>query len=86
MRVQTTAGPLRAITFAINRKSDAYVSGMPAEEIADALAAAVGHRGSMAEYLYNTVKHLEELGIDDQSLWRLQELVAERIEAAMAAR
>jgi cation transport protein ChaC len=80
--VQTIAGPLRAITFVIDRKNDAYVAGLSTEEIADVLAVAVGHWGSMAEYLHNTVKHLEELGIDDRSLWRLQELVAERIETA----
>ena len=34
----------------------------------------------MADYLYMTVKHLEEHGIHDRHLWRLQELVAERIE------
>ena len=83
--VQTTAGPLRAITFTIDRKGEAYVGGLTAEEIANALATAVGHRGSMAEYLHNTVKHLERLGIDDRLLWRLQEMVAERIEAATAA-
>jgi cation transport protein ChaC len=83
--VETAAGPLRAITFAMDRKSDAYVDGLSAEEIADVLAVAVGHWGSMAEYLHNTVKHLEELGIDDRFLWRLQDLVAERIEAASRA-
>jgi len=36
----------------------------------------------MADYLYQTVKGLEDLGIHDPHLWRLQELVAERIEAA----
>ena len=80
--VKTAKGPLRAITFAIDRKSDAYVSGLSTEEIGDVLAAAVGHWGSMAEYLYNTVRQLEALGIDDRLLWRLQELVAARIEAA----
>ncbi len=84
--VQTAAGPLRAITFAMDRNSDAYVSGLSIEEIADVLAVAVGHWGSMAEYLHNTVKHLEELGINDRFLWHLQELVAERIEAARQAR
>lgn len=44
------------------------------------LATACGFRGSMAEYLYSTVNHLEELGIHDRHLWRLQELVADRIE------
>ena len=42
----------------------------------------LGMWGSMAEYLRNTVEHLEELGIHDRQLWRLQELVAEQIEAA----
>ena len=54
--------------------------------VADVLAVAVGHFGSMAEYLHNTVRHLQELGIDDRYLWRLQELVAERIEAATDGR
>jgi cation transport protein ChaC len=36
----------------------------------------------MAEYLLSTVSHLEELGLSDAYLWRLQDLVAERIEAA----
>ena len=80
--VQTEAGPLRAITFTMDRKSDAYVGGLSAEQVADVLAVAVGRWGSMAEYLYNTVRHLEALGIADRYLWRLQELVAERIEAA----
>ena len=34
----------------------------------------------MAEYLFSTVSKLEELGIHDRNLWRMQELVAERIE------
>jgi len=54
--------------------------------VADVLAVAVGHFGSMAEYLHNTVRHLQELGIDDHYLWRLQELVAERIESASEGR
>ena len=82
--VQTTAGPLRAIAFTMDRKSEAYIGGLSVEEIADALATAVGHWGSMAEYLHNTVKHLERAGEDDRLLWRLQEMVAERIEAATA--
>ena len=46
------------------------------------LATAGGFRGSMAEYLYSTVSKLEELGIHDRNLWRLQALVADRIDAA----
>jgi cation transport protein ChaC len=81
--VQTSSGPIRAITFVIDRNSGYYVSGLTNVEIARVLAAAVGYRGSMAEYLYATVRHLEDLGIHDRHLWELQELVAEQIEARL---
>ncbi|TIW30865.1 MAG: gamma-glutamylcyclotransferase, partial [Mesorhizobium sp.] len=51
----------------------------PLENVARVLARACGHVGSGAEYLYNTVSHLEEFGIRDRNLWRLQELVADEI-------
>jgi len=38
--------------------------------------------GSCAQYLHETVARLEELGIHDRNLWRLQQLVAERLQAA----
>lgn len=80
--VRTAEGPIRALTFAMNRRSGRYVSGLSDEAVADVLACARGFRGSMAEYLFSTVGKLEELGIHDRHLWRLQELVAERIEGA----
>jgi glutathione-specific gamma-glutamylcyclotransferase len=76
---------VRALTFCIDRNSGRYVSGLSEAQIADVLATAVGTRGSMAEYLYATVAHLEEIGIHDPHLWRLQNLVAERIETAYEA-
>lgn len=75
----TDQGPVRAIAFPISRKSDAYLPGLTTETVVEALATAVGERGSMAEYLHNTVRQLEDKGIHDRYLWRLQELVAERI-------
>lgn len=78
----TGSGPIRALTFVIDRRSDAYVAGLPPEEVARALASAAGQTGSMAEYLFNTVSKLHELGIRDRHLWRMQELVANCIETA----
>lgn len=80
VNVATEEGPVRAFTFCIDRNSGRYVSGLSEAEIADVLAKAVGSRGSMVEYLFNTVRHLEELGIHDPHLWRLQEMVAERLD------
>jgi glutathione-specific gamma-glutamylcyclotransferase len=82
IEVVTLDGPVRAITFAMNRKSGRYIAGMTDEQVADILSKACGFRGSMAEYLFQTVSKLEELGIHDKNLWRMQELVAERIDAA----
>lgn len=80
--VLTTDGPLRALTFAMDRKSGRYIADLDDEQLADVLATAVGFRGSMAEYLFSTVSRLEELGIHDRNLWRMQALVADRIDAA----
>lgn len=80
--VETDGGPVSAITFVIDREGRMYVAGLSEERTADVLSVAAGHVGSMADYLHQTVKGLEELGIHDAHLWRLQELVADRIEAA----
>jgi cation transport protein ChaC len=82
--VGTTDGPLRALTFAMNRKSARYWAGLSDAETADILAVACGFRGSMAEYLFSTVDMLQKLGIHDRNLWRLQELVAERIDRRLS--
>lgn len=79
--VEADQGKVRAITFVMNRDSPLYVGRLAPEAAADILAQACGPVGSCAEYLHNTVAHLEELGIHDQNLWRLQEMVANRISA-----
>ncbi|MCT8971592.1 gamma-glutamylcyclotransferase [Microbaculum marinisediminis] len=76
---QTDKGPVPALAFVMNREGPGYVGRLPIEETVTMLARACGHIGSCAEYLYNTVAHLEELGIHDRHLWHLQQLVARRI-------
>ncbi len=78
--VRTAEGSVRAIAFVINRAHERYTGRLSDEAVADALARACGHIGSCAEYLLETVTHLEQLGIRDRNLWRLQALVAERLE------
>lgn len=79
--VDTPSGSVKALTFVMNRASPLYAGRLSPEEVADVLSRACGHWGSGAEYLLNTVTHLEARGIADGSLWRLQRLVAERIDA-----
>ena len=76
---QPEQGPMQALAFVMNRKGPAYVGRLPTEDTVTMLSRACGHIGSCAEYLFNTVVHLEEMGIHDRHLWHLQELVAARI-------
>ena len=71
----------RAIVFSVVGSSPYYSGNFSLEDTAAVLARAVGHWGSGAEYLMNTVQQLENLGIHDRNLWRLQDMVAERIAA-----
>jgi cation transport protein ChaC len=81
IHVTTAEGPVRALTFPVDRKSPRYVAGLSEDELVEMLATAYGFRGSMVEYLHSTVSMLESLGIHDRNLWRLQALVADHLDA-----
>jgi cation transport protein ChaC len=77
--VAGAAETVPAIAFVMNRAAPNYIGKQSPEAIADVLSQACGHWGSCAEYLYQTVAHLEAKGIHDRHLWLLQRLVAQRI-------
>jgi cation transport protein ChaC len=80
VNARTDGEVVRALAFPISRSSASYLPGLTEDVIVESLATAAGERGSMAEYLRSTVEHLEERGIHDQYLWRMQERVAKRLE------
>lgn len=77
----TSGGEVTALTYVVDTEHVQYVGGMPLEEQARIISTAVGGRGPNTEYLWNTVSHLVELGIEDQDLnWlatRVRELTGE---------
>ncbi len=77
-------GPIRALAFVANPASERYVGRVPEPIAADHIAGACGHIGPGAVYLYETVASCLEHGIHDGHLWRMQALVAERLERAIA--
>lgn len=81
LKVKTSDGEKKVLCFWVGHTGRSVSPLLPLPEVAKILARACGHVGSGAEYLYNTVVHLEEFGIHDRNLWRLQELVAEEIRA-----
>ncbi|MEZ5777577.1 MAG: gamma-glutamylcyclotransferase [Paracoccaceae bacterium] len=80
VRAESDAGPVAALAFVMNRASPLYAGRLPPDAVAEVLAVACGHVGTGAEYLLNTVTHLEARGVHDRGLWKLQQLVAERID------
>ncbi len=57
-----------ALAYVVDTSHVQYVAGMPLEEQAQIIARAVGGRGPNTEYLWNTVSHLDELGVEDAEL------------------
>ena len=57
-----------ALVYVVDTEHVQYVGGMPLEEQAQIISTAVGGRGPNTEYLWNTVAHLTELGIEDDDL------------------
>ena len=78
---QTPGGPVRAIAFVINHAHDRYAGLLPEAQVAGIIAEAEGGLGRCCDYLFNTVAHLDELGIGDRPLSRLAAQVTERISA-----
>jgi glutathione-specific gamma-glutamylcyclotransferase len=79
LAVNAGGAVVKALAFTSSRSAYSYAGKLPLKEVARILASAAGHVGTCAEYLFNTVSHLEQLGIHDRNLWQLQELVAEEI-------
>jgi glutathione-specific gamma-glutamylcyclotransferase len=83
IEVESEGTAMHALAFyAAPRQLEHYEENRPADDVARGLARACGHWGSGADYLYNTVLHLEQLGIHDAGLWDLQEMVAKEIRTA----
>lgn len=62
----------RVLTFVINRYHPRYEGALPEDEAARRVAQAQGLLGTNRDYLYRTVKHLAELGIEDGPMRSLE--------------
>jgi cation transport protein ChaC len=69
-----------AVAYVINPGHVQYCGGLPLEEQAQIIATAVGGMGPNTEYLYNTARHLAEIGLHDPDL----EWLSQRVRALTA--
>jgi cation transport protein ChaC len=75
VQVVTPPGKIAAYAFTVRRDNQDYAGRLTSDEAARIIATAVGGRGTGREYLANTVRHLEELGIAEGPLHRIEERV-----------
>ena len=66
-----------ALAYVVDPDHVQYCGALPLAEQAEVIAGATGGRGPNREYLFNTVDHLTELGIEDPDLVWLAERVRE---------
>ncbi|MGE0256682.1 MAG: gamma-glutamylcyclotransferase [Alphaproteobacteria bacterium] len=69
--VHTPSGTVHAIAFTVRREHPRYAGDIDTETMARAIATASGRLGSCAEYLRNTVAHMDEIGARDSAMHRL---------------
>ena len=69
-----------AICFILDRTHPQYAGGMALEDQAAIICKAAGPTGTNRDYLFNTVEHLRELGVDDPELFALEQMVRARVE------
>jgi glutathione-specific gamma-glutamylcyclotransferase len=84
LKASTDQGSVHALGFLVNRAHARYTGKLPEERIAAAIAEARGPLGACATYLFNTVEHLETLGIHERNLARIRDLVRERMAQPVA--
>jgi cation transport protein ChaC len=86
IRVNAGGEAIRALVFWAAPRGPYVRRKLPLDQVAHMLARACGHMGSGAAYLYRTVAKLDEHGIRDRNLWRLQQMVADEIRTVHALR
>lgn len=76
LKVRLPAGDaVTALSFVADRHHPQYAGKLTADEVVARIRDAVGVMGPNVDYLRNTVRHLEEMGIGDCALHRVLRLL-----------
>ena len=75
---RTPRGSVPAVTFVVNRDNARYAGRLSEDRIAHHIATAEGPMGACRDYLFETVRHLAELGIRDRHLEAMARAVRAR--------
>jgi cation transport protein ChaC len=75
LQVDVPGRRIVAAAYLVDRSHSQYTGKLPPERVADFIRQGRGSAGSNLDYLRNTVRHLDELGIADGPLHRLLRLI-----------
>jgi len=75
VKVKTRDSIISAVTFVINNEHEHYIPNLELEEVVERVLHAEGKCGSCYDYVKNTVKHLHQFGLRDESLEQLLSLI-----------
>lgn len=66
---------IKALAYVMRRDHEQYAGGLCLQEQARIIARAHGGRGPNADYLFNTTRHLAQIGLTDDALEQLSDQV-----------
>ena len=75
VRIAVAGERVQALAFIADPRHPSYAGRLPPEQIAALIARSSGIRGANTEYLVNTLRHLEALGVRDPGLRRIHSAV-----------
>lgn len=73
--IEVEARKVHALAFTADRRHASYAGQLEPEQVAQTIASCCGARGPNVDYLANTLKQLEDLGIRERRLHRLLQAV-----------
>jgi len=71
LRVETPKGPVRAYTFVVRRDHPQYTGRLSLKAMVRKILAGRGIGGTCLDYVRETVRHMDELGVGDTPLHRV---------------
>jgi len=77
--------PVQALAFVVDRNHVQYAGRLPLEQQVEHIARGIGQSGRNPDYLFDMLRHLHQMGWEDDELVILAQRVAERMGAEEGA-
>ncbi|MEO8666958.1 MAG: gamma-glutamylcyclotransferase [Bauldia sp.] len=76
VRLLAASRTVKALAFVVDRRHEQYAGALPPDRLLDLVRYSEGRSGANADYVVNTVRHLDTLGVHDPVLGWLADRLA----------